>query len=544
MVLKFQRTLSASSAAVALFAVGLHGTAQAFDFQFLATPPSPFTANCNGTPQTGTLYPNAEVEPTISVNPRNPLNLIGVWQQDRWSNGGSQGLGTGFSFDGGITWQQRYQPISRCAGGNASNNGDYARASDPWITFSPNGVAHFMSLSVSGTAFEADGLSAMLATRSTDGGRTWSQPITLVRDAGETLFNDKNSITADPTDSRYVYAIWDRLNINGGGPTLLARSIDNGVSWQPTRPIYDPGPDKQTIGNLIVVLPSGIVVNFFTQIDQITGASFFAVIRSTDKGQTWSQPVKIADDMSIGTKDPETGAAVRDGAGIGSIAVGKNGQLYAVWADSRFSGGVRDGIALSSSQDGGLTWLAPKQINRAPNNAPAFTPTVHVRYDGVVGVTYYDFRSNTTDPATLPTEHWLTRSSDGGKTWRESRVGKQFDLATAPVARGLFLGDYQGLTSIGPIFVPFFAKTTGDLNNRNDIFSTLAISLRRNADSGNSLQIAKEEEAKLPAVAATEEATPMQMTPELKKQMGLKNKLLMQRRVDKWAETVKMPFGQ
>ena len=543
MVLKFQRTLSASSAAVALLAGGLHGTAQAFDFQFLATPPSPFTANCNGTPQTGTLYPNAEVEPTISVNPRNPLNLIGVWQQDRWSNGGSQGLGTGFSFDGGITWQQRYQPISRCAGGNASNNGDYARASDPWISFSPNGVAHFMSLSVSGTAFEADGLSAMLATRSTDGGRTWSQPITLVRDAGETLFNDKNSITADPTDSRYVYAIWDRLNINGGGPTLLARSIDNGVSWQPTRAIYDPGPDKQTIGNLIVVLPSGIVVNFFTQIDQITGASFFAVIRSTDKGQTWSQPVKIADDMSIGTKDPETGAAVRDGAGIGSIAVSKNGQLYAVWADSRFSGGARDGIALSSSQDGGLTWAAPKQINRAPN-APAFTPTVHVRYDGVVGVTYYDFRSNTTDPATLPTEHWLTRSSDGGKTWRESRVGKQFDLVTAPVARGLFLGDYQGLTSIGPIFVPFFAKTTGDLNNRNDVFSTLAVSLRRNADSGNSLQIAKEEEAKLPAIAAAQEVTPMQMTPELQKQIGLKNKLLMQRRVDKWAETVKMPFGQ
>ena len=155
MVLKFQRTLSASSAAVALLAGGLHGTAQAFDFQFLATPPSPFTANCNGTPQTGTLYPNAEVEPTISVNPRNPLNLIGVWQQDRWSNGGSQGLGTGFSFDGGITWQQRYQPISRCAGGNASNNGDYARASDPWISFSPNGVAHFMSLSVSGTTMQA-----------------------------------------------------------------------------------------------------------------------------------------------------------------------------------------------------------------------------------------------------------------------------------------------------------------------------------------------------------------------------------------------------
>ncbi len=541
MVLNFQRALTSSSAAVALMVGGLHAYAQTFEFP--ASAPSVFAANCNGAPQTGNLFTNSEVEPTISVNPRNPLNLIGVWQQDRWSNGGSQGLATGYSFNGGVTWQRVFQPFTRCAGGNSSNNGDYERASDPWISISPNGVAHQMALSFSGASFEPSGISAMLATRSTDGGRTWSQPITLIRDAGADLFNDKNAITADPTDSRFVYAVWDRLGINGGGPTLMARSVDNGVSWEPTRAIYDPGPDTQTIGNLVVVLPDGVVINFFTQIDQITGASFYAIIRSTDKGQTWSQPIKVADDRGIGTQDPETGAPIRDGAGIGSIAVGQNGDVYAVWADSRFSNGKRDGIAFTSSKDGGLTWSKPKQINRVPK-VQAFTPTVHVRFDGTVGVTYYDLRSNTPDPATLPTEYWLTRSNDGGKSWKESKVSGPFDLSTAPVARGLFLGDYQGLNSIGPIFVPFFVRTTGDLNNRNDVFSSLAITLRRNADAGNALRIAKEEEDKLPAVAALEEEAPMQMTAEMHKKMGLKNKVLMQRRVDNWAEAVKKPFGQ
>jgi len=65
---------------------------------FLASGPSPFAPGCNGVPQTGTLYPNAEVEPFVAANPHRPMNLVGVWQQDRWSDGGSQGLGTEYSF--------------------------------------------------------------------------------------------------------------------------------------------------------------------------------------------------------------------------------------------------------------------------------------------------------------------------------------------------------------------------------------------------------------------------------------------------------------
>ena len=39
----------------------------------------------------GANFPNAEVEPFLGVNPRNDGNLIGVYQQDRYENGGSKG---------------------------------------------------------------------------------------------------------------------------------------------------------------------------------------------------------------------------------------------------------------------------------------------------------------------------------------------------------------------------------------------------------------------------------------------------------------------
>jgi BNR repeat-like domain len=541
----FTRTALACAMTLGLCAAA---SAKDFDFQFRASGDTPFAPDCNGSPQTGTLFTNAEVEPYVSVNPRNPLNLIGVWQQDRWSNGGAQGLGTGFSFNGGVTWSRVFVPFSRCAGGNAANGGDYERASDPWVSISPNGVAHSMSLSIIGLPFTPGGVSAMLHSRSTDGGRTWGPVNTLIRDADATLFNDKNAMTADPTDSRYVYGIWDRLSDDGvdsRGPTLLARSTDNGATWEPARIIYDPGSFTQTIGNLLVVLPNGTLINFFTQINQLTGASFYGVIRSTDKGLTWSAPIKVADDFGIGTQDPENGTPIRDGAGIGSIAVGKKGELYATWADSRFSGGARDGIAFVKSTDGGLTWSEPVQINSVPSTQ-AFTPYVHVRYDGTIGVTHYDLRSNTTDPANLPTEYWLLRSKDGGKKWKESKVTGPFDLATAPNARGLFLGDYQGLTSIGPIFVPFYAQTTGDLNNRTDIFSELAINAlkRSNADQGSSAKRVEEEEEALPSHAAFAAAAAVQMTDEMQQKRKAKVDRLMQGRVDKWMELQQRRAGK
>ena len=429
---------------------------------------SPFAAGCEGVPTTGFAYTDAEVEPSIAVNPVNPNNLVGAWQQDRWSNGGARGLGSAYSLDGGGTWTRTSVPFSRCSGGTAANGGDYERATDPWVTFAPDGTAYQIALAFNN---QRNGDNAILVARSADDGRTWSNPVTLKRD-GAANFNDKEAITADPTDARYVYAAWDRLTGNNG-PTWFARTSDGGATWEPARNINDPGANSQTINNQIVVLPDGVLVLFFTEIANVGAPNIrLRIMRSGDKGATWSAPITIAANQSIGTVDPETGTGIRDGSILGSIAAGKDGTLAVAWQDARFSGS-HDDIAFSRSIDGGLTWTTTACMS-CGTSAPAFLPAVAIRDDGVIGVSYYSLRANTPDPNTLPTVYMLATSPDG-VTWTERQLAGPFDYATAALAGGrYFLGDYMGMTTIGMSFVPFFAQTTGTSNNRSDITAALA----------------------------------------------------------------------
>jgi hypothetical protein len=196
---------------------------------------------------------------------------------------------------------------------------------------------------------------------------------------------------------------------------------------------------------------------------------------SDDKGGSWSAPFRIADLLPVGARDPENGTPIRDGATLAQVAVGPNGHLWVVWQDARFSGGSFDGIALARSTDGGQTWSTPVQVNSA-RSVQAFTPNVHVLANGTIGVTYFDLRSNTADASTLLTELMLARSTDA-VAWTEHRVSPGFDLGTAPVARGLFIGDYHGLASANNVFVPVYVRTTGDLANRTDVFAVATRSL-------------------------------------------------------------------
>src|SRR5262245_13095855 len=108
---------------------------------------SAFPASCLGPVLAHeTFYPNAEVEPFLALGPRDPAHPITVWQQDRYSRGGSAGLLTGVSLDAGNTWTKASAPFSSCTGGASSNGGDYQRASDPWISIAADGTAHQQGL--------------------------------------------------------------------------------------------------------------------------------------------------------------------------------------------------------------------------------------------------------------------------------------------------------------------------------------------------------------------------------------------------------------
>jgi hypothetical protein len=456
----------------------------------LASGPSPFAGCTVGGP--GTVYPNTEVEPFVSVNPTNPANLIAAFQQDRWSNGGARGLVTAASFDGGTTWTRTFPHFSTCAGGTAANGGNYERASDPWVSIGPDGRAYQVSLS-----FQADqSVTAILASTSTDGGLTWSEPATVQRDLLSTLVaNDKESVTADPYRPGTAYVVWDRprfpsdmASFGAGassafrGDPFFSMTTDGGLTWSTPRSLLGGNKNIFTIGNQITVLPDGSLVDVFFMSKGLSDpGSVQGLVRSTNGGATWSKPIVIAGNSVTPVVDPDTGFAQRTGSDIGGglpdVAVDpRNGTLYVVFEDNRFSGGAHNDIALSKSTNGGLSWSTPIKANQSPAGVTAFTPVVDVLPDGTVGVTYYDWRNNTPDPSTLPTDHFIVHSHDGTATWdSEARITPtSFDDAFAPDARGRFLGDYEGLANDGAAFRPFFIQTNNDANNRTDAFATTA----------------------------------------------------------------------
>ena len=464
---------------------------------------SPFPEGCEGAPQTGTVFRNGEVEPWVDVNLADDDNIIGNWQQDRWSNGGASGNLSAFSNDGGATWtippissepDTGQAKFSRCTGGNADNGGDFERATDPWVSFSPDGTAHQIALGIN----DSNVANAVLTSRSEDGGENWEDPVVVKFDDQANFFNDKETLTADPNDSRFVYATWQRItapSLNASARAgeraaafrsiaWFARSDDNGATYDVVKPVFNPGNFAQTIGNQIVVLPNGDLVMLFNLIRNVGAPAnrgfTAAVIRSTDRGETWSRPIEIDRMITDGVRDPADGHDVRTGDLIPQIAVDDNsGNLYVVWQDDRFTG--QEQIAFSRSTDGGLTWSPTSRISTVGGVNQAFIPTVRVADDGTVAVQYYDFRMD--DPASTPpltTDTWLLRSTNGGASWTEERIGTDsFDMTAAPDALGYFVGDYAGLDFAGggsrPGFKPFHVRAnSGNLANPSDVFATTA----------------------------------------------------------------------
>src|SRR5262249_11018455 len=154
----------------------------------------------------------------------NARNFVAVW-----IGGGGKGNVAAVTFDSGKRWQQVAIP-----GVNGCSGSMFDGAVDPWVSFAPNGEVYVASLPLfTGTAIAIN--------KSADGGLHCSDPIIVDVDTDLRFLPDKPSITADPTDVRFAYAVWERRANGNRAPAAFSRTTDGGQTWELARIIYDPG---------------------------------------------------------------------------------------------------------------------------------------------------------------------------------------------------------------------------------------------------------------------------------------------------------------
>jgi hypothetical protein len=179
----------------------------------------------------------AQNETTIAVNPANPRNLVAGTNDYRVFNtreGRNDGSGWAYtSFDGGRTWTDVQMPHLTFQTGAAGALSDMDAAGDPAIAFGPDNTVYYANLVFS----RLNGGQGLAVNVSHDGGLTWSEPSIVHTDGVDAsgnpiptgVLDDKEWITVDQR-SGTVYVTWTVFQA-GGSPIYIARSTDEGESW-------------------------------------------------------------------------------------------------------------------------------------------------------------------------------------------------------------------------------------------------------------------------------------------------------------------------
>ena len=380
-------------------------------------------------------------ETPITTDPANPNHLL-AGSNDYFitikGSGIQERVPTGFftSFDGGHTWTDGQIPMGN---GSSGGNGDPSPAFDAKF-----GTAHMAQLSA---AFPLNAPNAghidVSVSTSYDGGLNWKPPVTV--DIGQAsigpsatgTFLDKEWLVADnnPSSPHYgrLYLSWDRLEFSKGAflrsPVDFAYSDDAGKHWSTPIDISGSNPAfctanqgpagpagacDESFFSYGGVEPNGdIVIGFMNQQhaaaweepnefeDQIM------VVRSTDGGLHWSNPVHVADledggiesilfsdyPANVDARATQTGFQFRTGS-WGNLNVDPiTGKVYVVWTDN--SDGAHDvanpvtdtNVFMSVSSNEGATWSAPIRVTSGPSDK--WFPWVAAR-GGKVGVVYQE----------------------------------------------------------------------------------------------------------------------------------------------------------
>jgi hypothetical protein len=445
--------------------------------------PSPLTGCTAGaSADFASAYDNTEVEPQVAVNPINPNEMVGASQQDRWPDGGARGLSSWMSLNRGASWTKLPDvPWSACQGGPTR----FGRVTDPWVSYDRAGNIYFIGQPIDSADL---GLSAIAVTSFDRTTNAWRAPQIIQEDVGDRFaFNDKVSITGDPTRAGYAYATWLRYSHPADGrnsPTadfhsfafrgtpMFSRTTDGGQTW--STPIEMRHSNTYLQGSQIAVAPDGtlynVAANLFTGAVASEQTVYMSVMRSNDVGLHWSAPVKIAplgfDQLVV----PDDGFPIRAEDFLPDIAISPvNGDIYVVWADPL--GTAVNKVVLAKSTDGGRHWTGPTVVSTGGPSVQAYNHCIEVTNSGTVVLTYYDDRNNVLGDGIATTDVWIRHSHNGTQTWEpEQHLHGPFDHYTAPISffapgvpRGLFLGDYMGLETIsGDDVIAFFSSTISD----------------------------------------------------------------------------------
>jgi hypothetical protein len=375
-----------------------------------------------------TPTPGYFTEPGIAVNPTNPQQVVGVFQDNAHA---------AYSWDAGRTWQ--------LAEGVDPKN--YRVSGDVSVAFDNQGHAFicYIAYDKLGTFnYWAHGATrnGIFVRRSLDGGKTWEAdhiPVAEQPSSPGIPFEDKPYIVADNTKSKYagnLYIGWTRWRI-ADSQMVLSRSTDDGKTWsQPIEIDAHPGLPRDDNGAAEgfdgVVAPDGKLYAIWSQDNAIMLTS------SRDGGKTFSHARAVIHTAPIMFAIQTLERA----NGFPQIAIDqKSKRLYVTWSDYR--NGDLD-VFIASSDDGGKRWTAPVRLNNDPihNGAEQFFQWLAVDpTDGSIDVLFYDRRG---DPQNRQQIVVLARSTDGARSFSNyAWTDNPFE------ASGVFFGDYSGIAAYG-----------------------------------------------------------------------------------------------